>query len=241
MLLLSKQSEYLVISYNNERMKCYHHKQTTSTQSSGLFHAAMQSKRDSNNNVGNNGNIISCHSLGVIRWNYSTTHEATLISQHNCGRNRMILTNWNIGLEHRRCFDSPVLLIFYGLYSRQTWRKWKSTLSMHCMKIWGKPWPRVDDTCLPVTKKIIHFEFISHPDEIVAPTKTSSQQSQQSTPASLHNSNITHHHEGIERYKNINLNHRDVAATTCHHHGDTSKQYHHQQHHRTWWGKRRQQ
>jgi len=24
------------------------------------------------------------------------------------GRNRMILTNWNIGLEHRRCFDSPL-------------------------------------------------------------------------------------------------------------------------------------
>jgi hypothetical protein len=145
-----------------------HHKQTTSTQSSGLFHAAMQSKRVSNNNVSNNGNIINCHSLDVIRWNYSTTHEATLISQHNCGRNRMILTNWNIGLEHRRCFDSPLgqrvgVRTFNFLWSIQDKHDGNGNPHYRCIA-WrseanhGHGWTRITlFTCHQ--NKIIHFEL----------------------------------------------------------------------------------
>jgi hypothetical protein len=79
LLLASKQSEIKCSPTTTNEISCYHHKQTTSTQSSGLCHAAIQSKRVSNNNVSNNGNIISCHSLDVIRV-ILATNEVTLIS-----------------------------------------------------------------------------------------------------------------------------------------------------------------
>ena len=62
LLLASKQSEYQVLSYNSEGMKLLPPKSNSSTQSHGLCHAQV-----SNNEVSNNGKIIVCHSLDVIR------------------------------------------------------------------------------------------------------------------------------------------------------------------------------
>ena len=75
LLLASKQSEYQVPSYNNEGMKLLPHKKTR--------HGPCRAN-ELVTTTSATGNINGCHSLDVIRWNYSTTHEAALISQHNC-------------------------------------------------------------------------------------------------------------------------------------------------------------
>ena len=180
----------------------------------------MQSKRVSNSNVSNNGNIICCRSLDVIRWRNPSTNEVTLISWHNC---RKILTSRNMS---RRCFESPIcqrveggslkLLWFVCTQDEHDGSDNPHNQSVHWIG-------QIEMKSEARTARVSNISFAR------LPTKSNyarilSVDQQQTTNLSI-SIIITHHHEWRAPHKH-QPQPPPRRTTAYHHHGSTPIQYH---------------